>query len=150
VSKNGELIPEWADKLRCVAAAIGDKTVDRADAYLLRQLATFLDGSHRAGELRFHSKKGRRHGGSLSVMRKLEMAKAIKAYRDTNGPPLDKAFQDANIQAQFLAGEDTLRSAWKEMSPYFRIDEGARDLWLHFRKLEADHPGSVSITRKGK
>ena len=150
MSENGEPMPEWGDKLRRVADAIDNKSANGSDAYLLRRLATILDGSHHVGELRFHFKQGRTHSGSAGVMRKLEMAKAIKAYRDANGPPLSKAFQDADLQGRFLVGEHTLRSAWKDMSRYFRIDERARDLWLYFRKIEADQPESGSGTRKGK
>ena len=150
MSENGETMPEWGDKLRRVADAIDEKTVDGSDAYLLRRLATFLDGSHHVGELRFYFKQGGQHGGSMAVMRKLEMAKAIKAFRATNGAPLSKAFQDADLQAQFMVGEHTLRNAWKEMNRYFRMDKASRDLWLFFRKLEADQPKSDSIDRGGK
>jgi hypothetical protein len=135
-----------AAKLRAVADRIASGEVNAGDIHELKLLAEILEGKNRDVQVKVIPQNHRPRQGAAGVARKLEMAEAVKAYRETRGCKLGEAY--IAVASGFHVGPDTIEKAWKEMRSVLKLEPQQRELLLYFKGLEAR--GLARVTRVKK
>ena len=148
MSSPGEIVPEFATLLVEIAQRIEEGKASEKDAWTLRRLASAAAGEDKRFAIKVHGKRGRQPLGPSGVDRRLEMARAVKAYKEEHNCTNEKAYEALN--GVFNVGPEALKKAWQDMSSVLGMSEEGRDWLLYFRRLEAKGIVKVRRVKKAK
>lgn len=137
---------QLAAKLREVARRIKAGEANGLDVHELGKIADLLEGRSRDLQVKVTAQSHRPRLGAEGVARKLQMAEAVRDYREANNCKLDDAYRA--VASGFHVGPDTIEKAWKEMRSALKLDPQQRDLLIYFKGLEAR--GLARVTRVKK
>jgi hypothetical protein len=146
MAKGQDAAHHFAAKLREVARRIKSGEANGLDIYELGAIADLMEGKNRSFQAKVIPRANRPRLGAEGVSRKLQMAEAVRDYRDEHHCKLDEAYRA--VSSGFHVGPDTIEKAWKEMRSMLKLDPQQRDLLIYFKGLEARGLARVSRVKK--
>ncbi|MGZ2412269.1 hypothetical protein ACUXST_001690 [Sphingomonas sp. F9_3S_D5_B_2] len=138
-------MPQLAEYLNGVADRIERREATRKDAEGLRRLAQQAAGKDAEWTIKVHGAHGRPRLGAHGVDQKVEMAKAIKAYKEKHGCTLAQAYEDLDGKLH-MAGRETLKKAWQRFGPLLDANQENFEFIVYMERLAAK--GLATVTRR--